>query len=187
MDQNKPELSLVDRLSVFLATGCAAGFLPTFLFRLSHSPGRKTLEEKKLTGAGLLGSFEGALTFLLLPQVVAQSWIALMTAILISIGVSGRAEKALHSHDDSRIIIDEWVGAWIAMWGLDQRIGWPVIIAFILFRLFDVVKGPIGHRLQRLPGGWGVIMDDVYAGVLANILCRLSIGYLPPTYHCLLF
>ena len=50
------------------------------------------------------------------------------------------------------------------------------VAAFLLFRLFDVLKGPIGQYCQRFPGGWGVTMDDVYAGVFANLVWRISVG-----------
>ena len=128
-----------------------------------------------MTGAGLIGSIEGALTYLLLPAALARSPWMILIGIALSVWISGQAETALGSHDDSRIVIDEWIGAWIAVWGLEQRVGWLFILAFVLFRVFDVLKGPLGRALQKLPGGGGITLDDVYAGIAANLLWRFSV------------
>jgi phosphatidylglycerophosphatase A len=82
--------------------------------------------------------------------------------------------------DPSFIVVDEWAGVWWALlpllftvtiqpqpWSL-----WAVRLAapFLLFRLFDIWKpGPV-DAAQRLPGGWGVVLDDVLAGLLAALL-----------------
>jgi phosphatidylglycerophosphatase A len=178
--QNTNPASLIDRGIVCLATGLYVSTLPTSLLdRFKEKSGGQNLIDKKLTGAGLLGSVEGALTYLFLPARLANAWWLVLIGTGFSVYVAGRAEKVLNSHDDSRIVIDEWIGAWIALWGLEQRISTVFISAFILFRLFDVLKGPIGRRLQYLPGGWGVTMDDVYAGVAANIVWRATIHFFP--------
>jgi phosphatidylglycerophosphatase A len=82
--------------------------------------------------------------------------------------------------DPSFIVIDEWAGLWFALTPLlftatIQPQPWALWIArlvapFMLFRLFDIWKpGPVDHA-QRLPGGWGVVLDDVVAGLLAALL-----------------
>ena len=105
--------------------------------------------------------------------------VAVGVAVALSLVASHYAEKVLSSHDDSRIIIDEWVGAWVALWGMEQVIGGPLIVAFILFRIFDVWKGPWGRFLQKLPGGWGINLDDVGAGLLANLGTRALMYFIP--------
>ena len=95
-----------------------------------------------------------------------MSWLALVAGTLLSVVISDRAEKALGVHDDTRIVIDEWIGAWIAASTAPHMMGRPLIVSFVLFRLFDVLKGPLAP-LQRLPGGWGVTMDDVGAGLVS--------------------
>lgn len=183
MDARKPKESFFDRLSVFLATGLFVSYVPSALLNAlknksetRHTTGGQAhiLIEKKWTGAGLLGSIEGALMYLFLPARIAFSGMAVLIGLAVAVYFSGRAEKILNSHDDSRIVIDEWIGAWIAVWGLQQKLTGIFIIAFVLFRLFDVLKGPIGRACQRLPGGWGVTFDDVYAGVFANICWRVG-------------
>jgi phosphatidylglycerophosphatase A len=69
-------------------------------------------------------------------------------------------------HDPQFVVIDEVAGQWIALLGspADFRHG---VIAFILFRLFDITKPfPVRH-LEKLPGGWGIVFDDVAAGLYA--------------------
>jgi phosphatidylglycerophosphatase A len=168
-----------DPLFVFLATGFGLSGVPSRLTaRFSSAGAHQSFQDRKVTGAGLIGSIEGALTYCLLPSFIARSIWAPVIGILLSVWIAGRAETALNSHDDSRIVIDEWIGAWIALWGLEQRVGFLFVLAFVLFRVFDVIKGPIGGGLQRLPRGWGVTADDLYAGVAANLLWRFSVAVL---------
>lgn len=172
--------SALDGVAVFLATGCYASLIPTALInRFKTDKNAQSLINKKLTGAGLMGSLEGAATYYFLPASLANAWWALLAGLGLSVIISARAEKALHSHDDSRIVIDEWIGAWIALWGMGQSLSVGFVLAVVFFRFFDVFKGPIGGRLQNLPGGWGVTLDDVYAGLAANLLWRLSVGIFP--------
>ena len=80
-------------------------------------------------------------------------------------------------HDPSRIVADEMIGLWISM--LWVPFSWlNLALAFGLFRLFDIWK-PLGiRRLEKLPGGWGVMMDDVLAGIYALIVMQawLNLG-----------
>jgi phosphatidylglycerophosphatase A len=70
--------------------------------------------------------------------------------------------------DPSIIVIDEIVGMWIALLFLPKTV--PVmIIAFFAFRFFDIVKPQPARSLERIPNGWGIMLDDVVAGVYANI------------------
>ena len=69
-------------------------------------------------------------------------------------------------HDPSRIVIDEWVGQWVAlsMMPVNIRTG---IVAFVAFRIFDIIKpGPV-RKMEKIPGGWGIMADDVMAGIMA--------------------
>ena len=68
--------------------------------------------------------------------------------------------------DPPEVVIDEVVGIWIALAGISTG-NLHLAAAFLFFRLFDIWKpGPI-NRLQALPGGWGIMLDDVAAGLLA--------------------
>jgi len=152
----------LDRVAVFFATCGYTSLIPLAVLR--RLPWK--LSTVKWSGCGLMGSFCGVATYLLLPEYWARSPWVLFVGALFAVGVSGRAEASLGSHDDSRIVIDEWIGAWIAAVTAPHGLGWPLVVSFLLFRVFDVIKGPLGP-LQRLPGGWGVVMDDVGAGLAA--------------------
>lgn len=108
-----------------------------------------------------------------------QAWLlgALIPALLITlvaVSASERVARASGRKDPGFIVIDEWAGQWVALLGLPFVARgwldpWP-LLPFALFRLFDIWKpGPV-DAAQRLPGGWGIVMDDVLAGALAALL-----------------
>jgi len=95
----------------------------------------------------------------------------------VSVWSSDAAEK-MYGHDARRIVIDEWEGMFIALLFVPYSVT-NYVIAFFAFRFFDVVKIPPARQSEKLPGGWGVTMDDVVAGVQANIVTRLIILVVP--------
>ncbi len=80
--------------------------------------------------------------------------------------------------DDGRIIIDEFLGYFISILFLPHTLT-IIISAFFVFRLFDIIKPPPVNHLQYLPHGWGVIADDLFAGVYTNIVLQISIIICP--------
>ena len=80
--------------------------------------------------------------------------------------------------DPSRIVVDEMVGMWISLLWVGS--GWiPMLSAFILFRFFDIVK-PLGIRkTEQLPGGLGVMTDDILAGVYTNVILQVAFRIIP--------
>ena len=76
------------------------------------------------------------------------------------------AERATGRHDPGFVVIDEVAGQWITLLGspADWRHG---LIALVLFRLFDITKPFPVQRFERLPAGWGIVFDDVAAGLYA--------------------
>jgi phosphatidylglycerophosphatase A len=104
--------------------------------------------------------------------------LTLITFFFLSSWISGQAQNYWGRQDDSRIVIDEMMGFLITMLWLPKTI-FSVIIGFFLFRFFDIFKPfPIRRMEKKWKGGWGVVLDDVMAGVYANIL--LHIIYLIP-------
>lgn len=88
--------------------------------------------------------------------------------ILFSIVVCHFYEKTHSEHDASEIVIDEVAGFLVASLGVQ---GWWFLVAFVLFRFFDIVKPPpISIIDQKISGGFGVVMDDVVAGLITNAL-----------------
>ena len=81
------------------------------------------------------------------------------------IWAAGRMERLSGGRDPSIVVIDEVVGMWCALLAA-QQVVWHYLVAFTLFRVLDIVKpGPI-RRLEALPGGWGVMLDDLAAGIV---------------------
>jgi len=106
-------------------------------------------------------------TFAWLPGPVY--WAIVLVAFLVGIWLCGQTARDLKVHDHGGIVWDEFVGMWIAL-GLfpEQIVG--VLLAFTLFRLFDVLKPwPINWLDDRLPGGLGIMVDDVVAGLMAML------------------
>ena len=97
----------------------------------------------------------------------------LMIIILFSIGVisSKKMAVAMNYHDPSEVVIDEAVGMWITLFMLPHSIA-IYSIAFILFRIFDIFKPSFIYRVQNLPGGWGIMLDDVFAGIFVWLICQ---------------
>lgn len=102
--------------------------------------------------------------------------LTIMVLGILGVVASGILVRETGIRDPGRVVIDEYVGQWIALIGLPRTI--PVaLVAFLSFRLFDILKpGPV-RTLEKLPGGWGVMADDVGAGVLA-LACTHIVAYL---------
>ncbi|MDZ7344339.1 MAG: phosphatidylglycerophosphatase A [candidate division KSB1 bacterium] len=87
-----------------------------------------------------------------------------------------RAKRAAPDNDDpSEIVIDEVMGMVVTMAFLPLTAK-TVGIGFLLFRLFDILKPFPARRAEHLPGGWGIVMDDVVAGIYANVSLRIIIS-----------
>jgi phosphatidylglycerophosphatase A len=107
--------------------------------------------------------------------------IALAIGIILSIalGVPAASIAARESarHDPGFVVIDEVAGQWIAL--LFSPFDWrSALIALVLFRLFDIVKPPPARQLERLPAGWGIVFDDVAAGLYALGVASLIRHYI---------
>ncbi|MCK4385873.1 MAG: phosphatidylglycerophosphatase A [candidate division Zixibacteria bacterium] len=85
----------------------------------------------------------------------------------ISIWSATKGEE-IFGKDGRQIVIDEVIGMFISLLFVPKEISWYVI-AFFLFRLFDIVKPPPARGAEKLKGGWGVTLDDVIAGIYANV------------------
>ena len=98
---------------------------------------------------------------------------ALVVAAVIAIGIwaAGRADRAWGTHDSGRIVIDEVAGYLVTVALVDRAHWAPLAVGFIVFRMLDILKPPPIRWLdQNLPGGFGVVIDDVAAGVLGLVI-----------------
>jgi phosphatidylglycerophosphatase A len=104
-----------------------------------------------------------------------QTILTIVTVVTIAISIwsASKAEACL-GHDSKKIVIDEWAGMFVSFLFLPYRLD-VYLGAFLFFRFYDVIKPfPAGY-CESLPRGWGVTMDDVFAGVYANLTCWLCI------------
>jgi phosphatidylglycerophosphatase A len=149
----------MDRISTILATFFGVGRLPW--------------------APGTWGSLAGLLLawpFLDRPWVLAAAVVALT---IISIPACTRAEALIGEKDPPSIVVDEVVGIWTALVALphpqaETRI-YYALMAFVLFRLFDIWKPFPWKKAQILPGGWGILVDDLGAGLYANLFLRVGV------------
>ncbi len=110
-------------------------------------------------------------------------WLAYIVATMLLTlgGIYGATaiEGVYGRKDDGRVVIDEVCGflvtmlfAWNAAWSTQQKI-FVLFGGFVLFRIFDIVKPAPARGLQRLPGGWGIMVDDLIAGVYACVVLHV--------------
>lgn len=94
-------------------------------------------------------------------------WGLVLAAFLVGIWLCGKTADDLKVHDHGGIVWDEFVGMWIVL-GYHPETFFGVLAAFLLFRFFDVLKPwPISWCDKRMPGGLGIMFDDVLAGLMA--------------------
>ncbi|MBQ0719823.1 MAG: phosphatidylglycerophosphatase A [Gammaproteobacteria bacterium] len=97
----------------------------------------------------------------------------LLVASLAGIYICGYAAHKLGAKDPSSIVWDEFVGLWIALAGFPVSSFW-LISGFVVFRCFDILKPwPISVLDRRVPGGLGIMLDDILAGVMTWLVLRL--------------
>jgi phosphatidylglycerophosphatase A len=150
-------MSRAERIVIFLATGCYAGKLP-------FAP-------------GTFGSLAALPLCWLLAQLGRPT--AILATVLIIAGavwVAGAAERLLQQRDPGSIVIDEIAGMLVTFSGLTFT-PFSAAAGFVLFRVLDIAKPfPIGWAEKRLKGGVGIVADDLIAGVMANLGCRLLLA-----------
>lgn len=144
-------------LILFLATGAYSGYAPV--------------------ASGTVGSLVALPLIFLSLQLwhlsPALQVIVLVLAIISACWVAGAAEQYLGEHDSGKIVVDEIVGFLTATALLELTLQ-RLIIAFFLFRLFDILKPPPARYFdQHVLGGAGVVLDDVCAGIYANLIVRV--------------
>lgn len=150
-----------DRLAVFVATGGWVGFL-------SPVP-------------GTLGSVLGLMLVGAMSWIPTVAWQAVVITALIlgGIPVCSLAARCLGGQKDpGAIIYDEIVVMPVVFLGVALLGTSTLLMGFVFFRLFDIVKPPPCKLLERLPGGAGIIADDLMAAVYAHLTLRIALGLL---------
>ncbi|MGP4973762.1 phosphatidylglycerophosphatase A [Psychrobacter alimentarius] len=159
--------SMIDRMVYWLGLGLGSG-LPR------RAPGTWGTIGGLIVAIPLLSL--GFLPFLLIT----------ILSCFIGIWICGRTSELMKGHDDPHIVWDEWAGMWLTLLPFSymsvtadnfwQYISQPsslaaLLLAFVLFRFFDIIKPPpIGWADRKVAGGLGVMLDDIIAGVMALIV-----------------
>jgi phosphatidylglycerophosphatase A len=126
---------------------------------------------------GTLGGVAlGWLALQLEPGTATQIYLGVTIAVLFGVGVAlgHRAERDWGKKDPGGFVIDEVAGYLIALLFLPLH-AQPFLVlggAFLAFRLFDISKPPPCKRVEHAPSGWGIMLDDVVAGIYANLLMQ---------------
>ena len=148
-----------DRAVVFLSTGFYIGNIP-------FAPG---------TFGTLLGL---PLCYLLTGLKLPYAIVCTLLFIIVAVWISHIAEQILKQSDPGCIVIDEIAGMAVTLVGLPFNLT-TALIGFIIFRILDILKPfPIRALDKRVSGGMGIVLDDVAAGIFANILLRLIVVFI---------
>jgi phosphatidylglycerophosphatase A len=125
---------------------------------------------------GTAGSLVGVAVGWAAGLALAPVWYVLGTAALFGLGVAvaTQVERTTRRKDPSVVVIDEVVGMLVALFALPLRAG-DVLVAFLCFRIFDIAKPFPLRRLEAQPGGWGIMLDDLIAGLYTNVLVRMGL------------
>ena len=155
-----PVKSLHQKAILFCATGAGAGYFPRM--------------------PGTMG------TVVAIPFSLGLNWIAtshfwlalfiLIAAIVFAIWSADEAAKILKQKDPQRVVIDEIVGFLLANFLMPPSAA-ALLGSFVLFRFFDIAKIFPIDRIERLPGGAGIVLDDVMAGFYALMCLRVISGF----------
>jgi len=101
----------------------------------------------------------------------------LITVAITLIGIwSSNVVAQIWGKDPARVVIDEVAGMCISLLFIPVSIKY-VIAALILFRFFDIAKPLFIRKLEKFPGGWGIMLDDVLAGIYANIVLQIVLWF----------
>lgn len=146
-------LTAKERIALFVASGFGSGYGPT--------------------APGTFGTAAAALLVLGLRQTGLPAQTTLIAlAILASVAclaVGSTVERLIEGKDPGFVVIDEFAGFFVAL--ALPGTAWPnyeeLLVAFLLFRLFDIIKPPPARQLQSLRGGLGIVIDDLIAGLYA--------------------
>ena len=147
------------RLALLVATAGGAGYSP-------FAP-------------GTAGSVVGLVVFLLTNH-WPLLWQAGLALLITAVGVWASSVAAVHfqREDPGYVVVDEVAGQLFSLFA--TGVGIPgAIIGFFVFRVFDVIKPWPANRAEGLPGGWGIMADDLVAGVYANLVVMLLVRVLP--------
>jgi phosphatidylglycerophosphatase A len=145
------------RFVILLAAGFGAGFSPVV--------------------PGTMGTLVAIPIYYFISSISTPLYeVTLATFFFLSSWIAGQAERHWDKKDDRRIVIDEIMGFLVTMLWVPKSLFF-IIAGFILFRFFDILKPfPIRH-LERVKSGYGVVLDDILAGIYSNIILHMILRF----------
>ena len=152
-------LGAAERLTTLIATGLGCGYAPV--------------------APGTVGSLLGLALFWPLARLAPTvQLVALAALVLLGVWAATLVARRLGVEDPSVVVVDEVAGMWVTLLFLPLT---PLSAAagLLVFRAMDVVKPFPARSFERLPGGWGIMADDLMAGVYANLVLRLLLAIWP--------
>ena len=102
---------------------------------------------------------------------------ALVILTLTAVAAAHKYQADAAVEDPPEVVIDEVAGQMLTLFMIPLQV-WTVAAGFLLFRFFDIVKPFPIRRLEKIPGGWGIVADDLAAGLYAHLVLRLTLGAL---------
>jgi phosphatidylglycerophosphatase A len=144
----------LQRLILFTGSGACTGYVPIM--------------------PGTAGTAAGILVYLTIAELKTPLYSFLtLLFIFFSVWISTQAEQIFKKKDPPEVVIDEVAGYLVTMAGFPAE--WKYILAgFIVFRFMDIVKPYPANLINRnMGGGWGIVLDDIVAGIYANILLQI--------------
>ena len=146
-----------DKIALFIAQGGFSGRMPI--------------------APGTAGTVVGVLLYLLVKDLSSLLYSAVfVTVTLIGTWAAGAADNVLGAKDSPTIVIDEIAGYLIALFLVPD--GWRYVAAgFFLFRIFDIIKPYPLKNFEKAPGGVGVMLDDIGAGIYTNLVLQAAVFY----------
>lgn len=142
---------MTKKIAYILATGLGSGYSPVI--------------------PGTAGSFTAVLLFLVIPDLFIVHLFLISLVYFTGVWAS-KIIEAEQGKDPGIVVIDEIAGQWIALLFLPLSLK-AVLTAFILFRVFDIWKPFPVNYMEKLPHGWGIMTDDVIAGIYANLSAQI--------------
>ncbi len=129
-------------------------------------------------GGGTIAAVVCCIIWILIPAgYFTNYWQVLLTITILILGIwSGNAVDAIWGKDSSKVVIDEVAGMMVTLLFIPVHLKF-VLAGLLLFRFFDIVKPLFIKKMELLPKGWGVMADDLLAGLYAHILLKIIVSY----------
>jgi len=136
--------------------------ITTSFFYLGHSPFMP----------GTLGSLAGLLIYFVVKDKFLIYAFSLLFLFLLGVIFSSEAERIYKRKDAQMIVIDEACGMMLSMFLVPYNL-WIMILGFVLFRIFDILKPPPARSIEKFSGAFGVMFDDIIAAIYTNLILQI--------------